>query len=303
MTDTMGRKHRYSAQGRDQAMAWQQQLRDALFELLQLDDLRHVEDLPLDAETVRSEQREGYGWHELTFNSTPTRRIEAVVTLPDGAGEQGEGSVPAVVCIHGHGGSRFEVHDPDSIYKGFAAALAAKGYATIATEVGQHEVWEEGRTLMGERLWDTMRCVDYLAAQPQVDPSRIGCAGLSLGGEMAMYLGGLDERVAVEVSSGFLTIMDQMEEKHCMCWKFEGLRELVDYADIYALTAPRPLMCQNGWQEPETSFTVPLARQALEGITPIYRDLGHPDHVVLQPHDEGHVVDLPSLLAFFDKHL
>lgn len=303
MTDIKRRERRYRAQGRDQAIAWQRQLRDVLFELLQLNDLRHAEEIPFDAETIRSEQRDGYAWHELTLNATSTRRMEVVVTLPDGSDEPTAGCIPAVVCIHGHGGSRFDVHDPGSIYQGFAAALAANGYATIATEVGQHEVWEEGRTLMGERLWDTIRCVGYLAAQPQIDASRIGCAGLSLGGEMAMYLGALDERIAVEVSSGFLTIMDQMEEGHCLCWKFEGLRDLVDYADIYALTAPRPLMCQNGWQEPEGSFVVPLARQALEEITPIYRELGHPDRVVLQAHDGGHVVDLPSLLAFFDKYL
>lgn len=53
---------------------------------------------------------------------------------------------------------------------------------------------------MAERLWDLMRCVDYLQSMPQVDDSRIGCAGLSLGGEMAMWLGAMDERIAATVS-------------------------------------------------------------------------------------------------------
>ena len=44
---------------------------------------------------------------------------------------------------------------------------------------------------MGERLWDLMRCVECLASLPQVDASRLGCAGLSLGGEMAMWLGAM----------------------------------------------------------------------------------------------------------------
>ncbi len=43
------------------------------------------------------------------------------------------------------------------------------------------EVYEDGRLLMGERLWDLMRCVDYLRSLPTVDSKRIGCAGLSLG--------------------------------------------------------------------------------------------------------------------------
>ena len=156
---------------------------------------------------------------------------------------------------------------------------------------------------MGERLWDLMRCVDYLESLPQVDKSRIGCAGLSLGGEMAMWLGAMDERIAATVSAGFLTTMDHMEQNHCMCWKFDGLRELVDFADIYSLTAPRPLQCQNGLQEPPSQFYVPLARQAMEEIRTIYDDTGKPENVALDVHNEGHVIDLPALVYFLDKHL
>ena len=303
MTTTPARKRRYTSGGKDQATAWQSQLRDDLFGLLHLDDLRGGPSIPFETEVASREQRHGYSWQQLTFNATPGRRIEAVLTLPEGSHQLGDGSIPGVVCIHGHGGSRFDVHDPESIYKGFAGSLAAGGYATIATDVGQHEVCEEDRILMGERLWGLMRCVECLAALPQVDASRLGCAGLSLGGEMAMWLGALDERIAAEVSAGFLTTMDQMEDNHCMCWKFDGLRELVDYADIYSLTAPRPLMCQNGLQEPENQFHVPLARQALAEIIPIYRDLEHPGRISLHVHGGGHEIDLPALLSFFDQHL
>ena len=120
---------------------------------------------------------------------------------------------------------------------------------------------------------------------------------------MAMWLGAMDVRIAAEVSAGFLTTMDQMEQNHCMCWKFDGLRELVDYADIYALTAPRPLQCQNGLQEDETQFFVPLAWQALEEIEPAYRDLGGAGNVSLHVHGGGHEIDLPALVGFFEKHL
>jgi len=180
------RKCQYTSGGKDQAIAWQRQLRDALFGLLRLDDLRQSPEIPYETEVLIREQREEYSWQQLAYNSTPTRRIEAVLTLPDGSHELDDNSIPGVVCIHGHGGTRMDVHDPESIYKGFAASLAAGGYATIATDVGQHEVYEEGRILMGERLWDLMRCLDCLATLPQVDASRLGCAGISLGGEMAM---------------------------------------------------------------------------------------------------------------------
>jgi dienelactone hydrolase len=145
--------------------------------------------------------------------------------------------------------------------------------------------------------------VDHFTSLPDVDPSRIGCAGLSLGGEMAMWLGAMEQRIQATVSSGFLTRMDQMEQDHCMCWKFPGLRERVDYADIYCLIAPRALQCQNGLQEAPHAFTVPIAREALGEIQPIYDNFGKPENLQFVAHDGGHVVDLPNLLAFLHRHL
>jgi hypothetical protein len=97
--------------------------------------------------------------------------------------------------------------------------------------------------------------------------------------------------------------MDQLEKGHCKCWKFPGLRQLVDFSDIYSMTAPRALLCQNGLKERPTWFCVPLARQAMKEIKLIYTDFKHPENLALVAHRGGHDVDLPSLLAFFDKHL
>ena len=113
----------------------------------------------------------------------------------------------------------------------------------------------------------------------------------------------MDERIAATMSAGFLTSMDQLEENHCRCWKFPGLRELVEFSDIYALTAPRPLMCQNGLQERPTWFTVPLAREALARIRPIYEVFEAPENLEFVAHEGGHVIEVPSLLAFLGKHL
>jgi len=290
----------YTSRTSEQARAWQADLREELFEILKLSDLVSREiPIPFDSKEAAVEEREGYVLRELEINTTPGRRIQTVGTLP----EAHDGPCPAVVCIHGHGGNRHIVYDGESIYKGFAASLAEDGYVTVSTDIGRHGVHEEGRILMGERLWDLMRCVDYLESLPQVDRSRIGCAGLSLGGEMVMWLAAMDERIAAAVTAGFLTLMDQMEQNHCMCWKFDGLRELVDFPDIYSLIAPRALLCQNGLQEPATQFCVPLAKKAMEQVEIIYRDLGQPGNVALDIHEGAHEINLPTLLAFFQQHL
>ena len=70
-----------------------------------------------------------------------------------------------------------------------------------------------------------------------------------------------------------------------MCWKFDGLRELVDYADIYALISPRPLECQNGRKEPTGQFHAEIGRKALGEIRPAYAALGKPENVSLDVHN------------------
>jgi hypothetical protein len=292
------RTMKYTHWSAQKAAAWQKELRRRFFSLLKLDDLLRTE-IALAPQLLSSAGRPGYVFQEVELNSTPGRRIKAVLAIPS----SGAPPYPAVVCIHGHGGSRFVVYDQTNVYRGFAAALAASGYVTMAVDVGQHEIYETGRTLMGERLWDVRRCVDFLESRPEVNKAAIGCAGLSLGGEMAMWLAAMDGRVAACVSSGFLTVMDQMEHDHCMCWKFDGLRELADFADIYSLIAPRPLQCQNGLAEAPFMFVVPLARRALKEISLIYADMGRPGNISLDVHRGEHEVDLPGLLEFFRASL
>lgn len=306
------RTMKYTNRSAAEAHAWQETVRTHLAARLKIDDLlQRREAIPLEPKRLSSSDKDGYRFEEVEIGSTAGRRIRVAVTMPTSH----EGPCPAVVCIGGHGSDLYSPYDAttvsrepakikaERIYRGFGTALAQSGVVTISTTVSQHETYEDGRLLMGERLWDLMRCVDYLESLPEVDRSRIGCAGLSLGGEMAMWLGAMDERIAATVSAGFLTTMDHMEQDHCLCWKFDGLRELVDYADLYCLVAPRPLQCQNGTLEPPSQFYVPLARQAMREIRPIYDDMGKPENVTLDVHDGGHVIDLPGLLYFIEKHL
>lgn len=294
------RQKAYSSWRKSNADVWQSDLRSHLFDLLKLNDLMLDKEKPkLNPSLLKTGDSTSYSIKELEINSTDTRRIRLVLTIPKTARKD----LPAIVCIAGHGGDRYTVYNNQKIYKSFATELARKEFITISADVGQHEIYESNRTLMGERLWDLMRCVDYLESLPMVDKSRIGCAGLSLGGEMSMWLGAMDQRMKVTVSSGFLTYMDQMEQDHCMCWKFDGLRELVDFPDIYSMIAPRFLQCQNGLKEPPTAFVPELAKKALAEIEVIYQDFDQRNKVELIIHEGGHEIDLYTLLSFFENHL
>lgn len=300
-----GRAKRYVPGSADQARPWQEGLRGDFLRLMNLRGLLDTKtSIPLEPQLVSEADKGAYTLRELSLRSTPGRTFNVMVAIP----KSHDGPMPAVVGIHGHGGTRMSVFDPatgpnDHIYRAFGHELARKGFVAITTDVGQHDVYETGRTLMGERLWDLMRCVDYLETLPEVDDTRIGCAGLSLGGEMAMWLAAMDTRIVATVSAGYLTMMDQMEKNHCMCWKFDGLRALADWPDVYSLIAPRALQCQNGLKEPANDFTVALARQALGEIRPIYADFGVPGYLELDVHEGAHEVDLPALQGFLIAHL
>jgi pimeloyl-ACP methyl ester carboxylesterase len=289
--------------------SWQVASRTTLLTLLQIDDLavgspcdaagRRA--MPLHERTIDTRVRDEFTWHVVEIDARPDRRITVNVTIPRDARA---GTCPAVICIHGHGGHRDVVYDETTVYHGFALPLARRGCVTLSTDVGQHDVQDAQRTLMGERLWDLMRVVDLAIMREEVDPRRIGCAGLSLGGEMAMWLGALDPRIAATVSSGFLTTMENMRVGHCMCWDFPGLQRRYEFADIYSLIAPRALQCQNGQQERlPGGFPVELAEQAMSEIRAAYCALGAEDAVELSIHPGGHEFDVAAALRFFDARL
>ncbi|MEX0642082.1 MAG: alpha/beta hydrolase family protein [Pirellulales bacterium] len=303
--DVADRKMQFRAATPTDAEQWQAKSRELLFKLLNLTDLEATrkadgKDIPFDVKALSSEDKGDYTRSEIEFDSTPTRRIKAILTVPKSSEQK---QFPAIVCIHGHGGNRNIVYDPKSLYTGFAADLAENGYVTISTDVGQHEVYEDGRTLMGERLWDVLRCADYLETLPQVDANRMGCAGLSLGGEMTMWLGAMDPRMKAVVSSGFLTTMEGIDnDSCCLCWKFPGLMENFQFCDIYSMIAPRALMCQNGELERAPGgFPIDVAKPEMAKIQAAYAVFDAKDKATLNIHPGGHKYVVAPARAFIDK--
>ncbi|MBM3457038.1 MAG: hypothetical protein FJX77_00680, partial [Armatimonadetes bacterium] len=49
-------------------------------------------------------------------------------------------------------------------------------------------LYTAGSTWSGVMFWDDVRTVDYLLSRPDVDPARIGCVGLSVGGLRSCHL-------------------------------------------------------------------------------------------------------------------
>ena len=119
-----------------EARQWQKDLRARFFSLLRLDSLRG-QTLPLDAETLKTEERGGIVYEHLRLRATPGRMFKAIAAYRNGL----EGPAPAAVAIHGHGGTRWTPFDPEKPqYKQFGVALARRGFFHKSTDVGQHAV-------------------------------------------------------------------------------------------------------------------------------------------------------------------
>jgi len=290
------RELRFDAKTPDEARSWQNKARTRLFELMMGGS--KPEKVSLNPSLIKREEFSGESYHleEMTLDSLPDRKVHAWMAVQ-------KRKSPAMLVLHGHGGSGEQIVRGEGLYW-YGKALAQKGYAIMTLDLGQHDLQHESWTLMGERIWDALVCLDYLSSHPDVDSQKIGTAGLSLGGESVMYVAALDERLKVAVSSGWLNTIANMKQGHCPCWNFPGLEESFDFSDIFSCFAPRPLVMEIGRQERAPGgFPVEVAEPAFEEIKRTYKVFGAEDKCLLDIHDGGHVLHGVAAFEWIDRYL
>ena len=279
------RAMKFQARTPDEARAWQRSAREKLYALMM--GGKQPARGPLDVKVVRRIEKpaEGYVLEELTLQTLPDRRAHVWLGRP----LHPTGKAGAVLALNGHGGTGEEVVRGQSLYW-YGRAFIDMGYVVIAPDVGSHALQHPSWSLMGERTWDALRCLDYVTTLPEVDSTRLAVAGLSLGGETTMYVAALDERVKAACCSGWLTTVANMKNGHCPCFDFPGLEQTFDFADIYACIAPRTLVCELGkLEEAPGGFPVSIGLQAVKEVRAVYRVFDAEKQVTLTVHPAGHV--------------
>ncbi len=162
---------------------------------------------------------------------------------------------------------------------------AAQGESALARSL----FWA-GVTWQGIAHWDDLRTLDYLLTRPEVDPDRVGCVGISMGGDRAAYLAGLDERVRCAVVVGWMSTLRPMIRRHV--WKHSfmhflpGLTRYLDLPDLVACMAPQPLMVQQCRQD--ALFPPAGMKEAVEKIAATYRLAGAAGQFAGRFYDEPH---------------
>lgn len=152
-----------------------------------------------------------------------------------------------------------------------------------------------GTTWSGIMLHDDTASLDYLLSIPGVDPNRIGCIGLSLGGFRSAYLFGLDGRIRVGVIAGWMTTYRDLLFDHLRfhTWMLYIPRQykFLDLPDVVSLNGPNPVMVINCLQD--NLFTVDGMKNAEEKIRKAYSKMGaDEDRVSCRYYDVPHSLNI-----------
>jgi hypothetical protein len=145
-----------------------------------------------------------------------------------------------------------------------------------------------GRTLIGERVFDVDRGIDYLESRGDADMTRLGVMGNSGGGTISLFAAALLPRIRFAMPSCyFCTFRDSiMSIYHCADNYLPGLLRHAEMADVMGLFAPRPVVLVAGSKD--EIFPIGGVRRAFRHLRSIYRAAGAEDrcHLVVGP--EGH---------------
>lgn len=285
----------FQARTYEEAIAWQKAARAKLMELVAKQVPRlSLEEAPLDLQGGPTQDRGLYTIQTISFraNDRQPRRWSGLLAIP-----HGQGPFPAILALHGHGGSAEAVFDasPGNIYRGFADRFARGGYVVLAPSFS-HQPYA------ANVLWDLFRCVDILASLPEVDSSRIGAAGLSMGGEWTMFIAACNLRIKAAVISGWMcTTEGVFSVPNCECWQLPGLVELMDICEVHLLIAPRPVLFESA--EFDGCFPIRYSREGFLRIRAGYRLFGAEDAVVQDVWPGGHEWHGVMAYPFMDKWL
>jgi dienelactone hydrolase len=169
-----------------------------------------------------------------------------------------------------------------------------------------HEHWISkycnilGTNMAGVVAFEDRVALNYLLSRVDVDAGRIGCIGLSGGGNRAALLNATHNSIRATVIIGLMTtyatLLDHNISHTWMLFPF-GWSRHGDWPDIAASRAPSPLLVQYDLQD--DLFTEPGMREAHARLQDHYASVGKPEAYVGQFYPGPHKFDLEMQSAAF----
>lgn len=274
-------------------------LREKLYALL--GDLP-PRDRPLSSQVLAVKECEHYILEILLLDLNGIEGVPAYFAKP----KVGADVRPTILFNHAWGRSKDELIE---LQRGvqkppYAEALTGMGYNVMAIDhwnFGERcgklesvlfkEMLWKGQVLWGMMVYDSLRSLDYLWAREDVDETRIGTLGISMGSTMGWWLAALDERVACCVDicclTDFHTILETGNlDNHSIYYFVPRLLKEWTTSKINALTAPRPHLSLAGNYDP---LTPPRGLEIIDAdLKQAYADEDAPDAWKLIRYGTGH---------------
>ena len=270
--------------------------------------------LPLNMKETGSIIMQGYVIRNISFQTRPGVYATANLYIPEG-----KGPFPGVVLMCGHSNNgRF--YDK---YQSVGHTLALNGYVALAVDpwgAGERttthglseyhganlgaSLMNIGESLMGVQISDNIRAVDLLNTLPYVDSEKIGATGASGGGNQAMWLAAMDERVKAAVpvvSVG--TFESYVMRSNCICELLIDGLTFTEEAGVLALS--KAIMPSNHLRDAPSFLPKEMVR-SYENAKPIFKMLGAENNISNNIFDLTHgyhTEDRKAMLGWFDLHL
>ena len=275
-------RYHFTATDRDAAQAWQAACRPALAAVLGFLDTPPVDPAP---QVIEEVDRGDHIRRKVLITTAPDAQMPLYLLIPKGV----RGPQPTVIAYAGHGYGVYDIVGlwedgeerlaVDGYHKDFAVALCRRGFVVAAPEIagfGERQsdysqlnqqlgqpvpstchnaatyAFMLGKSLVGQRVRDGLRLVDYLATVAEVDHNRLGAMGISGGGMLTFFHTALDERIKAAVVSGYFSSFRDsiLAMNHCTCNFVPGLLNIGEMVDLVGLLLPRPLLIEAGTRDP-----------------------------------------------------
>jgi dienelactone hydrolase len=299
-----------------------------------------------ETKVIFEEQRDGYKAKKLEIRLSRYYTVPAYVLIPDG-----KGPFPAINVLHDHGAHLFigkekvirplacedstVIKDAEDWLKGyegqyFGDYLAKNGYVVFSADA---PMWGERGQMEGPRrdrydmiagnmmmygidlsawmTYDDIAGTAFLASMPEVDASRIGCTGWSMGAYRAWMLSALSDDIKASASVCWMVTTDeQMSFKYSRTENggfancFPGLRRWMDYPHVASIACPKPMLFINGSQD--KLFPVAGVEKAFQIMHRTWESQGAGDKIETELWEIPHSCGLrcqQRVLEFFKKSL
>jgi dienelactone hydrolase len=319
----------FRADNLEAAREWQKALRAKVVELL---GGYPEERAPLLPRTLEVRELSGCRREKFVFESRPGVGVLGYLLTPKGS----EPPYAPVICLPGHGRGVDDIVGIDeqgrdrTVKAGYeydyAIQVAEHGMAAVAIEpmgfgCRRDDVTKTkgptatacqpaagaalllGQTMIGWRVWDVMRTIDWIETRRELDPARVGCMGVSGGGTCTLFAAALDTRIrAALLSCSLNTFRDSiMSLSHCIDNYVPGILNWAEQYDVAGLIAPRPLFAESG--ERDDIFPVAASRASFARVKKIYEAFGAAENTEQEVFDGPHSFWGKRGLPFLAKHL